>query len=134
LHPSVVSERGLAAALEALALRAPVPLELESVPERRLSQTVEVAAYYVVAEAIANVTKHAGAKQVVVRAACDDEELRIEVVDDGIGGADEEGEGLRGLADRVEALGGRLVLDSPAGAGTRLRAEIPHGDGRTVGG
>ena len=126
LHPSVLSERGLVPALEALALRAPVPVELEAVPDRRLPEQVEAAAYYVVAEALANVNKHAGARHVVVRAKNDDQGLVVEVVDNGIGGADEEGEGLRGLADRVEALGGRLTLDSPAGAGTRLLAEIPH--------
>ncbi len=126
LHPSVLSERGLVAALEALALRAPVPVELESLPDRPLPEQVEAAAYYVAAEAIANVQKHAGARGVVVRATTDDHGLVVEVVDDGVGGADEAGGGLRGLADRVEALGGRLTLDSPAGGGTRLRAEIPY--------
>jgi PAS domain S-box-containing protein len=126
LHPSVLSDRGLVAALEALALRAPVPVELEAVPDRRLPEQVEAAAYYVVAEALANVHKHAAARRVVVRATTDDHCLVMEVVDDGVGGADQEGGGLRGLADRVEALGGRLTLDSPAGAGTRLLAEIPY--------
>jgi PAS domain S-box-containing protein len=125
LHPSVLSERGLVPALEALALRAPVPVELAAVPTERLPEPVEVAAYYVVAEALANVQKHAGARQVVVRATVDDARLLVEVVDDGAGGADPEGEGLRGLADRVEALGGTLELDSPAGGGTRVRARIP---------
>jgi PAS domain S-box-containing protein len=126
LHPAVLSERGLVAALEALALRAPVPVELDAVLGRRLPEQVDAGAYYVVAEALANVHKHAGAGTVVVRATTDDRCLVVTVVDDGVGGADEEGEGLRGLADRVEALGGRLTLDSPAGGGTRLRAEIPH--------
>jgi PAS domain S-box-containing protein len=125
LHPSVLSERGLVAALEALALRAPLPVELQAVPDRRLPEPVEAAAYYVVAEALANVHKHAGADRVVVRASAGDHVLVVEVADNGIGGADEEGEGLRGLADRVEALGGQLTLDSPAGAGTRLLARIP---------
>jgi PAS domain S-box-containing protein len=127
LHPSLLSERGLRVALEALALRAPVPVELEAVPDRRLPAQVEAAAYYVVAEALANVHKHAGARRVVVRVTTDDRRLVVDVADDGAGGADEAGTGLRGLADRVEALGGLLVLDSPAGAGTRLLAEIPHG-------
>src|SRR5439155_12181258 len=127
LHPAVLSERGLVPALEALALRAPVPVELRAVPARRLPEQVEAAAYYVVAEALANVHKHAGARTVVVRATTDGRRLTVEVVDDGVGGADEEGGGLGGLSDRVEALGGRLVLDSPAGAGTKLRAEIPYG-------
>jgi PAS domain S-box-containing protein len=126
LHPSVLSERGLVPALEALALRAPVPVELQAVPEQRLPEQVEAAAYYVVAEALANVHKHAGARQVVVRATTDNRGLVVEVVDDGVGGADEGGSGLRGLTDRIEALGGRLTLDSPAGAGTRLLAEIPY--------
>jgi PAS domain S-box-containing protein len=127
LHPSVLSERGLLPALEALALRALVPVELEAVPDRRLPEPVEAAAYYVVAEALANVHKHAGARRVVVRATSDDRRLVVEVVDDGVGGADGAGGGLRGLADRVEALGGRLALDSRAGEGTRLLAELPLG-------
>jgi PAS domain S-box-containing protein len=125
LHPAILSERGFGAALEALALRAPVPVELEAVPGGRLSGQVEAAAYYVVAEALANVHKHAGARRVVVRATSEDSGLVVEVVDDGIGGADDQGEGLRGLADRVEALGGRLTLDSPMAGGTRLLAQIP---------
>jgi PAS domain S-box-containing protein len=127
LHPAVLSERGLAVALEALALRAPVPIELETTLDGRLPEQVEAAAYYVVAEGLANIHKHAGATRVVVRAAAEDSTLFVEVADDGVGGADEEGSGLRGLADRVEALGGSLTLESPQGAGTRLRAELPYG-------
>jgi signal transduction histidine kinase len=125
LHPSMLSERGLVAALEALAMRAPVPVVLETLPDRRLPESVEAAAYYVVAEALANVHKHAGAGRVVVRAMADGHQLVVDVTDDGVGGADEAGSGLSGLADRVEALGGQLSLESPAGAGTRLHAEIP---------
>jgi PAS domain S-box-containing protein len=125
LHPSVLSERGLAAALEALALRTPLPVELRDLPHLPLPEQVEAAAYYVVAEAVANVQKHASAKRVVVRAVADGRELFVEVVDDGVGGADHEGTGLRGLEDRIGALGGRLTLDSPRGGGTRIRAEIP---------
>jgi PAS domain S-box-containing protein len=125
LHPSLLTERGLVAALEALAMRTPVPVELEALPDRRLPEQVEAAAYYVVAEALANVNKHAGARRVVVRAIEHAHHLAVAVDDDGVGGADEEGHGLRGLADRVEALGGRLTLESPAGGGTRLRADIP---------
>ena len=125
LHPAMLTERGLGAALEALAMRAPVPLELEAVPDRRLPEQLEVAAYYVVAEALANVQKHAGACRVSVCATADDRCLHVSVTDDGVGGADETGGGLRGLADRVEALGGTLTLDSPAGGGTRIRAEMP---------
>ena len=104
-----------------------MPVELRSLPDRRLPEQVEAAAYYVVAEALANVNKHAGARRVVVRATVDAHRLAVAVADDGVGGADDQGAGLRGLADRVEALEGRLMLESPAGGGTRLRAEIPHG-------
>jgi PAS domain S-box-containing protein len=127
LHPSMLTERGLPAALEALALRAPVPVELRDMPDRRLPEPVEAAAYYVVAEALANVHKHARARRVVVSATVDVHRLTVVVADDGAGGADERGGGLRGLADRVEALDGRLTLESPPAGGTRLRAEIPHG-------
>ena len=125
LHPSLLADRGLVAALEALAMRAPVPVELEALPGRRLPAQVEAAAYYVVAEALANVHKHAGATRVVVRATADGGRLLVDVRDNGVGGADERGAGLRGLADRVEALDGRLTLESPPGGGTRLRAELP---------
>ena len=125
LHPALLTERGLVTALEALAMRSPVPVELELVPERRLPEQIEAAAYYVVAEALANVHKHAGASRVVVRVAADPTQVEVSVADDGAGGADEEGSGLRGLADRVESLGGTLRLASPAGGGTTLRARIP---------
>jgi PAS domain S-box-containing protein len=127
LHPPVLSERGLTAALQALALSAPVPVELRALPPERLPEPVEVAAYYVVAEAIANVQKHAGASAIAVRAEHEDGHLLVEVADDGTGGADREGSGLRGLTDRVEALGGTLSVESPHGAGTRLIARIPLG-------
>jgi PAS domain S-box-containing protein len=132
LHPSLLSERGLVAALEALVMRVPLPVELEALPDRRLAEPIEAAAFYVVAEALTNVHKHAGAARVVVRATIDGERLHVGVLDDGIGGADPNGHGLRGLADRVEALGGRLTVDSPSGRGTRLRAEIPHGSAAAV--
>jgi PAS domain S-box-containing protein len=125
LHPSVLSERGLVAALEALAVRAPLPVELRELPDGPLPEQVEAAAYYVVAESLANVQKHAGAQRVVVRAVTRENRLVVEVVDDGVGGADLAGEGLRGLADRIEALGGHLLVTSPAGGGTRLLAKIP---------
>ena len=134
LHPSVLAERGLGAALEALALRTPVPVELDELPDRRLPEQVEGAAYYVVAEALANVHKHAAAHRVVVRATTDARRAVVVVVDDGVGGADPDGAGLRGLADRVEALGGRLVLDTPPGGGTRLSAELPHARGPAAAG
>ena len=95
-HPSVLAERGLGAALEALALRSPMPVELQSLPDRRLPDEVEAAAYYVVTEALANVNKHAGARRVVVRATVDAHRLAVAVADDGVGGADDQGAGLRG--------------------------------------
>jgi PAS domain S-box-containing protein len=127
LHPAVLTERGLATALEALAMQAPVAVELETLPARRLPEQIEAAAYYVVAEALTNVQKHSGARRVLVRVATCDDRVEVAVVDDGAGGADEEGGGLRGLADRVESLGGILTLESPDGGGTRLSAEIPLG-------
>ncbi len=127
LHPAVLVERGLDAALSAIALRAAVPIELHTDIRVPLPSQVQAAAYYVVAEGVANVNKHAGASRVVVRTRTDDGTLVVEVADDGAGGADEQGSGLRGLADRVEALGGTLALDSPAGGGTRLLARIPVG-------
>ena len=125
LHPSVLSERGLVKALDALALRAGIPIDLQADVRPGLPEQLEAAAYYVVAEGLANAHKHAGASRVVVRVQTDRETLVVEVLDDGVGGADEEGSGLRGLADRIEALGGTLALESPAGGGTRLLARIP---------
>jgi PAS domain S-box-containing protein len=125
LHPAVLVERGPDAALGAISLRAAVPIELHTDISLPLPSQVQAAAYYVVAEGVANVNKHAGASRVVVRTTTEEGTLVVEVVDDGAGGADEQGSGLRGLADRVEALGGTLTLDSPAGGGTRLLARIP---------
>ena len=125
LHPALLSERGLGPALDALALRSPISVELETRPERRLPEQVEATAYYVVAEALANAQKHARAGNVAIRVVEDGEWLHVEIADDGIGGAQADGSGVRGLADRVEARGGRLTVTSPTGAGTRLLAEIP---------
>jgi PAS domain S-box-containing protein len=126
LHPAVLSDRGLRAAVDMLAGRAPVPVEIAEVPEERLPEPVEAAAYYLIAEALTNVTKYARASTVRVRIAASVASVFVEVSDDGVGGADPAaGTGLRGLADRVEALGGSLEVVSPAGAGTSLRAEIP---------
>jgi signal transduction histidine kinase len=126
IHPAVLSDRGLGAALEALAGRAPIEVELAEVPGDRLPEAIEAAAYFVVAEALTNVAKYAHASQATVRVARLNGHAVVEVADDGIGGADpDRGSGIRGLADRVSALDGRMVLDSPAGSGTRLRAEIP---------
>jgi len=128
LHPAVVSGHGLAVALEQMAALAPVPVQLRVDLERRLPDRVEVAAYYVVSEGLANIGKHAGATSVRVEVCRADGCLVVEITDDGVGGADtERGSGLRGLADRVEALDGRLRVWSPDGGGTRLRAEMPCG-------
>jgi PAS domain S-box-containing protein len=127
LHPRVLSERGLAAALTALAERAVLPVELAELPAERLPPAVEVATYYVVSEALANAGKHSGASCVTVRVAVDGSVAAVEVVDDGVGGADPQGSGLRGLADRVAALGGVLAVSSEPGSGTALRAELPLG-------
>jgi signal transduction histidine kinase len=126
IHPAVLSDRGLGAALEALAGRAPIEVDLAELPGDRLPEPIEAAAYFVIAEALTNVAKYAHASQATVRVARRNGHAVVEVADDGIGGADpDRGSGLRGLADRVSALDGRMSLDSPAGAGTRLRAEIP---------
>jgi signal transduction histidine kinase len=126
IHPAVLSDRGLRAALEALAGRSPVPVELEGTPPERLPPPVEAAAYFVVAEALTNVVKYAQASQARVSISRGNGHAVVEVADDGVGGADPgRGSGLRGLADRISALDGTLVLSSPEGAGTLLRAEIP---------
>jgi PAS domain S-box-containing protein len=127
IHPAVLTERGLEPAVRALADRAPLPVELEvAIGGQRLPGPVEAAAYYVVSEALTNVAKYAGASLVRVTIDRVDGRARLVVSDDGIGGAHPDGgSGLRGLADRVESLDGRLTIDSPLGAGTTLRAELP---------
>jgi signal transduction histidine kinase len=126
LHPAVLTDRGLRAAVEMLAGRAPVVVELAELPDERLPEPVEAAAYYLIAEALTNVAKYARASTARIRVAPRGSGVVVEVSDDGIGGADPgNGSGLRGLADRVEALGGSLQVQSPEGRGTSLRAEIP---------
>ena len=126
IHPAVLSERGLGAAIESLALQASVPVAVAEAPSGRLPPPVEVAGYFVVAEALTNVAKYSGATAATVRAATADGALVVEVSDDGVGGADPaQGSGLRGLLDRLDALGGGLRIDSPPGRGTRLVATIP---------
>ncbi|WP_132146923.1 sensor histidine kinase [Kribbella antiqua] len=126
IHPAVLTGHGLVVALESLAAQAALPVELEVAVGGRLPEHIEVAAYYVVSESLTNIGKHAHASSAVVRVVRSADQVVVEVVDDGIGGADtEHGSGLRGLADRVEAIGGRLRIWSPAGGGTRLEAEIP---------
>jgi signal transduction histidine kinase len=129
IHPALLSERGLGPALEALAARAPVPTTVDGVPEQRLPPPVESACYFVTAEALTNVAKYAGATSAGVHLAVEHGRARLIVRDDGAGGADlSSGTGLRGLRDRVEALDGRLEVDSPPGLGTTVIAEIPLGD------
>jgi signal transduction histidine kinase len=126
LHPGILADRGLDAALSALASRAPLPVEVEGSAEGRLSPGVESAAYFVVAEALTNVAKYAEAETATVSVARDNGALTVEVRDDGIGGADPaNGSGLRGLSDRVSALDGRLEVESPCDRGTVVRARIP---------
>jgi len=127
LHPYALSEAGLAGALASLAERAPIHVDLV-VPVARLPAEVEAVAYFVCSEALANIVKHASACRVSLSVAVGEGRVSVEVEDDGVGGADPaKGTGLRGLADRVETLGGTLHVESPADAGTRLAAEIPLG-------
>jgi signal transduction histidine kinase len=126
IHPAVVTGHGLAVALKTLVARAPVPVRLTVDLHGRLPERQEVAAYYVVSESLTNVAKYARASSAAVEVRHTDGRILVEIVDDGIGGADtRRGSGLRGLADRVEALGGRLRVWSPAGGGTHVEAEIP---------
>ena len=126
IHPAIVYDAGLGGALETLAERPGIPVELHVDVAERLPEAVEVGAYYLVAEALTNVNKHAGAHQATVRATVEDGMLHIAVSDDGTGGAGAtSGSGLEGLADRVSALGGQLDVDSPPGGGTVVSARIP---------
>jgi signal transduction histidine kinase len=126
IHPAVLSERGLGAAVEALAHRAPLPVEVGEVPAQRLAEQVELTAYFVVSEALTNVAKHASATHVSVTVTNGNGRLAVEVSDDGVGGADIAlGTGLRGLSDRLATIEGRLDVESEPGRGTTLRASIP---------
>jgi signal transduction histidine kinase len=128
IHPSVLTDRGLSAALEALATRSPMQVQIGQVPQGRLPAPVETSAYFVVAEALTNAAKHARCGHVHVGVRVENGSATVEVHDDGVGGADPSGgSGLRGLADRVTALGGRLEIESPAGKGTTVRARIALG-------
>jgi signal transduction histidine kinase len=124
VHPRTLTEHGLQAALDELAARSPVPVNV-SAPARRLAREVEATVYFVCSEALTNVAKHAHARSADVRVEATGELVEAEVSDDGVGAADVAGSGLRGLADRVDALGGWLEVDSPPGIGTRLRVRIP---------
>jgi signal transduction histidine kinase len=125
LHPAVLTHRGLAAAVDALADRAPLPVHVD-IPEQRYPPSVEAAAYFVAAEALTNIAKYAGATSAHITATRAAGALRLTVEDDGAGGArPAPGSGLTGLRDRVSALDGTLTVDSPPGAGTRIRATFP---------
>jgi signal transduction histidine kinase len=126
IHPAILSKGGLGPALKALARRSAIPVTLDLTIDQRLQDSVEVGVYYVVSEALTNAAKHSRATQVVVSGQTKDHTLSLSIHDDGIGGADMgNGSGLVGLADRVEALGGRMRIKSPAGRGTSLAVTIP---------
>jgi signal transduction histidine kinase len=126
IHPTILSEAGLGPALRALARRSGVPIEADVTIESRLPVPIEVVAYYVASEALANVAKHANANVVELVAAQDDGVLTLQVRDDGVGGADAgRGSGIVGLEDRVEALGGTISIASPPGGGTTLSMRLP---------
>jgi signal transduction histidine kinase len=122
--PDVLTRGGLAAGVESIVLRLQVPVEM-SVPEDRFPADIEASAYFVVAEALTNVAKHAAARQAYVAARIERGTLRIDVGDDGVGGARQDGGGLLGLRDRVVTLGGEFEIDSPPGAGTRIAVRLP---------
>ncbi len=127
IAPPVLADRGLAAAVDALARRAAAPVTLEAAIPRRLPPAVETAAYFVAAEAITNASKHARAAAVRVRLTVVDDALRVTVADDGRGGADPAGSGLQGLRQRCAALDGELTVTSPPGGGTTIEAKLPCG-------
>jgi signal transduction histidine kinase len=127
IHPAVLTERGLAAAVELLCSRSTLPVDVDVAPER-LPPAIEAAAYYLIAEALTNIVRYSGAEGAGVTVAHDGDRVSVEISDDGNGGADtSRGSGLSGLADRVEALAGTFQLDSPPGHGTRVRAEFELG-------
>jgi signal transduction histidine kinase len=127
LHPTLLAEQGLDAALASVAARMPLPVTVDVRLAERPEPAVEAAAYFVACEALANVVKHASASTASVVVARDDGLVSVEVSDDGVGGADAHGSGLRGLADRIDTLGGRLAVEGSPGGGTRVCAEIPSG-------
>jgi signal transduction histidine kinase len=126
LHPAVLTDRGLEPALQSLANRAPFPVEIAGIPSVRLDAGIEAAVYYVVSESLTNAAKHADASKARVEISATATEVVVVISDDGRGDANmNAGSGIRGLADRVEALGGELDLTSPSGGGTAVRATLP---------
>jgi len=131
IHPTILTDLGLGEAIRSLTAGSPVPIELVELPGQRLDPGAEATAYYVVAEALTNAQRHAMAAAISIRVSETSRALRIEVSDDGVGGADESaGSGLQGLRDRVEAVGGTLHVLSVPGRGTRVQADIPLGGAR----
>jgi signal transduction histidine kinase len=128
IHPAVLTDRGLRVAVESLVRRAPMPVRIQVLPEERLPQQAEAAAYYLVAEALTNAARHAEADEATITVTRDSGSVTVEVADDGIGGV-QEGTGLCGLRDRFEALGGSLTVHSPPGDGTVVRGELPLDSG-----
>ena len=129
IHPAILSRGGIEPALKTLARRAPMPVEVDVRTHTRLSEPIEVATYYVVAEMLTNVAKHANTEVVQVQVAQLDGTLLLSVRDDGVGGADPaRGSGLVGLMDRVAALGGVMVVESPVGEGTSVNVRLPLGE------
>jgi signal transduction histidine kinase len=124
LHPSILNDGGLGAAFDDLASRTPIRVKL-STTDDRFSPGVEEAAWYIACEAVANTVKHAGASTVVICLARENGHLSLVISDDGVGGADRAGSGLRGIADRADALGGRVLVETREGGGTIIRAELP---------
>ena len=127
IYPPLLTDEGLGPALASLAERASLPVVLGAIPRQRPPEAVEQACYFVVSEALTNAAKHASASRVAVDVVAEGDGLRVDVVDDGGGGADADGSGLRGLADRVAAVGGRFAVSSPARGGTRVTATLPCG-------
>jgi signal transduction histidine kinase len=124
MHPTVLTRGGLRAGVRSLVERLDLPIDAD-VPLERFPAEIEASAYFIVAEALTNVVKHARARHAEVRVSVDDRMVRVEIRDDGIGGADPNGHGLVGIGDRVTALGGQLDIDSPPGGGTVLAAALP---------
>ena len=125
IHPQILTQAGLGPAVDALAARSPVDVRVE-IGAMRFSPTIEGAVYFTISEALTNIAKYAEASAVLVRADCRDDQLTVEIIDDGIGGADAtSGTGLRGLGDRLESIDGSLEVVSPVGGGTRLVARVP---------
>ena len=127
VHPTILAQAGLGPALASLAERAPIRVELGPLPVERLAPEIEATACYVACEALTNAVKHGRASRVTIDAERENGSLVVRVADDGVGGADPAGYGLRGIADRVEAQDGRLRIESAPGAGTRVIGEIPCG-------